>query len=120
MNNALKAALSDSEIKSQLGRLAENIGVYRRRMEISQNELAQVLGISGSYIAQWETMRATPSVPMLIRLADLFNMEIDKMLVEDARSDEDVLRAALALAVANGLVGRARADMLLRTPEAAP
>ena len=50
--------------------LAEN----RRRLGITQEELARFLGISKAAVSKWETCSAYPDILMLPRLASFFNI----------------------------------------------
>ena len=43
----------------------------RRLVKVSQRELAQVLGVSQSAVAKWETGRTCPSVRMLVRILEV-------------------------------------------------
>lgn len=52
----------------------------RYKAGLTQDELAQKLGISKGSVAMWETNKRTPSTETLIRLADLFGVTTDYLL----------------------------------------
>ena len=56
--------------------LAEN----RRRLGITQEELARFLGVSKAAVSKWETSSAYPDILMLPRLASFFNITIDQLM----------------------------------------
>lgn len=52
----------------------------RYKAGLTQDELAQKLGISKGSVAMWETNKRTPSTGILVRLADLFGVTTDYLL----------------------------------------
>ena len=57
-----------------LGRiLSEN----RRRKGITQDELAEFMGVSKAAVSKWETESTYPDILLLPRLAAYFDMSID-------------------------------------------
>jgi len=54
----------DAEISGLIRRV-------RRLVKVSQRELAQVLGVSQSAVAKWETGRTCPSARMLVRILEV-------------------------------------------------
>lgn len=53
---------------------------FRKRAGITQEELAQLLGVSRPAVAQWERGINNPRADMLIKLANLFKCSIDDLL----------------------------------------
>lgn len=66
-------------------RLAEKLQLLRNNNRLSQEELAEKLGISRQAISKWESGQSTPDLKKLIVIAELYNVTIDS-LVKD--SDE--------------------------------
>jgi|GEM_PF-2519953 len=65
------------------------IKIYELRKEkgLSQEEVANKLGVSRQSISLWETNQASPSVENLISFAKLFNTSIDELVgVKDVRT----------------------------------
>ena len=57
-----------------LGRiLAEN----RRKRGITQDELAEFMGVSKAAVSKWETEVSYPDIMLLPRLASYFDISID-------------------------------------------
>jgi len=60
--------------------IGENIKNLRKRKEITQEELAEYLGISFQSISKWERGEGFPDITMLPDLADFFNISIDELV----------------------------------------
>lgn len=58
----------------------ENLKLFRRAKELSQNKLADILNISAKTVSHWETGYTEPSIAQLILLADLFDTSIDELV----------------------------------------
>lgn len=52
----------------------------RTERNLSQKDLAKILGTTNSSICDWETNRAQPDMEMLIKLADYFDTTVDYLL----------------------------------------
>jgi len=61
----------------------ERIQLIRREKGLSQEELAEKLGISRQAIAKWEAGLSYPDVNNLIALSNIFHISIDHMLKEE-------------------------------------
>lgn len=53
---------------------------YRRERNISQEKLAQAIGVSRSTVSMWEIEASQPDNDLLIVLADYLNVSIDDLL----------------------------------------
>lgn len=60
--------------------LGKNIMKYRREAGITQEQLAEYMGVSKSSISKWETENAYPDILLLPELATLFNISVDKLM----------------------------------------
>lgn len=56
-----------------------NIRLYRQQKHISQQELANMLGVSNGCISLWESGARFPKYSMLIKLADLFQVPVETL-----------------------------------------
>ena len=63
--------------------LGEKIQWGRRRCDLSQQQLAQLLCVSRSAIAKWETDKGLPDVDNLRQLSRLLGMSVDNLLSDD-------------------------------------
>ena len=60
--------------------LGENIGQLRRRQGLSQEQLADRLGVSRQSVSKWEAGVSTPELGKLIAMADLFQVSLDQLV----------------------------------------
>lgn len=59
------------------------ISEYRKRNDLTQAELSELLGVSTSCVAQWENGTRTPNIRKLQELAKLFGCTVDDLIVEN-------------------------------------
>lgn len=59
--------------------LATNILKFRKLQGMTQNQLAEKLGVSNQSISKWETAKSTPDIALLPILADIFCCYIDQL-----------------------------------------
>lgn len=57
-------------------RIAEN----RKRMKLTQDQLAEKLGITAQAVSKWENDQSCPDITMLPRLAEIFGITTDSLL----------------------------------------
>lgn len=65
----------------------------REQMELTQNELAQSVGLSSEFISLLELGRRTPSLESLCRIADFLNKDIAYFMAEKEESFPLLLKA---------------------------
>lgn len=70
----------------------EKIAMLRKRKNITQEQLAEILGVSRQSVSRWEMDQAFPETEKLIRLSGLFSCSIDFLLSEvlDGKKQMDV------------------------------
>ena len=73
--------------------LGQYIAKRRKRMGLTQEELAEKVGVSKSAIAKWETNRGLPDRDNLKRLSDVINVPLDEFyrLINKANAGYNVL-----------------------------
>ena len=59
--------------------LAANILRYRKNKGLSQEELANKLGITFQAVSKWENAKAAPDITFLPMMADIFECSIDDL-----------------------------------------
>lgn len=64
--------------------LAEKLVTLRKRKGLTQMELAELLNVSRQAISRWEVGAAVPSTDNLRFLGDLYGVQIDYLLNDDA------------------------------------
>ena len=68
--------------------LANRLQRHRKAHGYSQEALAAALGISRQAVSKWECGEASPDTENLIRLAKLYHISLDELILSDeARSD---------------------------------
>lgn len=60
--------------------LSENIQKLRKSFSVSQVEFAKTLGVSKQCVSNWENGYIQPSLDMLVKIADYFNVSTDFLL----------------------------------------
>lgn len=67
--------------------LGETIQYYRRRAGLSQEALAELVGVSRQAVSKWELDEATPEVSKLVALARAFGITTDQLLSGEPQSE---------------------------------
>ena len=70
--------------------LNENIKRLRMARGLNQVEFARVMGVSKQCVSTWENDNVMPSIEMLIKIADFFNVTTDYILGRNERTYIDV------------------------------
>ena len=66
--------------------ISENIRFYRKTNNMSQDELAEKLGVSRQSISFWENGQTQPTLENVIALAKIFNISSDALLSQSSAS----------------------------------
>ena len=64
-------------------KFSENLKKIRKEKNLSQEQLAEELGVSRQAISKWESSVAYPEMDKIIALCDKFNLNIDDLLHKD-------------------------------------
>ena len=67
--------------------LAANILKYRRKSGLSQDELAQKLGVTFQAVSKWENAKAAPDITFLPIMADIFGCYIDELFSREIKTE---------------------------------
>ena len=60
--------------------LNENIKALRLSRNINQVQFAKILGVTKQCVSNWENDNVVPSIEMLCKIADYFNVTTDYLL----------------------------------------
>ena len=60
--------------------LGKRIAQYRKNMKLTQDQLAEQLGITAQAVSKWENDLSCPDITMLPRLAAIFGVTTDQLL----------------------------------------
>lgn len=58
----------------------ENVGFYRRQLNMTQEELAERLFVSRQTVSRWETDSTLPDVETVISLCEVFSCDMDTLV----------------------------------------
>ncbi|MGM9550214.1 MAG: helix-turn-helix domain-containing protein [Faecousia sp.] len=64
--------------------LGEKLAMLRRQSNYTQEQLAELLGVSRQAVSKWESDTAYPETEKLIRLAKLYDCSLDNLLLDKA------------------------------------
>lgn len=59
--------------------LANRIQMLRKKMNLSQEELAEKCNVSRQSVTKWEASESIPTIDKLILLADIFEISLDEL-----------------------------------------
>lgn len=67
--------------------LHENIRNIRKEKGMTQETLAEAMGVTTAAVSKWETSQSAPDVEMLMALADFFEVSVDTLLGHELKAD---------------------------------
>lgn len=65
-------------------KLSKNLKEIRKKENLSQEDLAELLGVSRQSISKWESGSSYPEMDKIISIANMYNLSIDDLLNGDA------------------------------------
>ena len=69
--------------------LGENIKIARKKMGLTQEELASQIGVTSQAVSRWESGAGMPDVSMIVPIARVLNVSTDALFgVEHVNTDE--------------------------------
>lgn len=86
--------------------LNENIRNIRKARSMTQEALAEAMGVSTACVSKWETAQSVPELEMLVELADFFETSVDALLGHTVSPD----RKQTMLDAAENLIRAGRCD----------
>lgn len=73
-------------------KLGENIKKMRKERGLTQETLAEALGVTNGAVYKWESNQSVPELEMIVKLADLFDVSLDVLLgYEKINKNKEVL-----------------------------
>ena len=60
--------------------LAENVRLFRKQRNMTQEQLAGVLGVSVGAVYKWESGLSVPELNLIVEMADFFDTSVDVLL----------------------------------------
>ena len=68
--------------------LSQNLKYLRKKNNISQQALADKIGMSRSSIGDYERGRTEPDIDTLIKIVDYFDVSVDDLLRKDLKKED--------------------------------
>ncbi len=68
----------------------EKLTQLRKSQNMTQEQLAEKLGVSRQAVSRWESGDSTPDMNNLLGLCDLFSVSSDYLIHDDYQSDDDI------------------------------
>lgn len=75
--------------------IGTTIKKLRRERDITQEQLAEYIGISAQAVSQWETDKTAPDISQLPLLAHIFDVSTDEILGVDLQKNEEKIQEIL-------------------------
>lgn len=69
--------------------IGETIKYLRKERDITQEELADILGVSFQSVSRWECNMCYPDMELLPTIADFFGVTVDKLLGVNEKTEQD-------------------------------
>ena len=69
-------------------KLSDNIRTFRKARSLTQEQLAEALGVTVGAVYKWEAGLSTPDISLIIALADLFDTSVDVLLGYEVKSNK--------------------------------
>ena len=67
-------------------KLSENLKKIRKENNLSQEQLAEQLGVSRQAVSKWESGQSYPEMDKVLNICKLYNYNIDELLNENVTS----------------------------------
>lgn len=66
-------------------KLNDTICFYRKKHGLTQEDLAQRLGVTNQSVSKWESSQCCPDISLIPKLADIFEISIDELFGKEHR-----------------------------------
>lgn len=72
---------------------SDNLKKIRKEHNLSQEQIAEQLGVSRQSVSKWESGQAYPEMDKMLQLCKLFNLNIDELLNQDIKEVNNTKQA---------------------------
>ena len=70
--------------QQKIGRFLKEL---RKEKELTQEQLAEILNVSGRSVSRWETGNNMPDISLLVELADFYDVSISEIINGERKSE---------------------------------
>ena len=70
--------------------LADKIIELRKKSGMTQDELAEKLGVSRQSVSKWEGAQSTPDLARILKLAEIFSVSTDVLLKDEMELEQEI------------------------------
>ena len=84
--------------------LAQKLREFRKKQGLTQEQLAEAMGVTVGAVSKWESGASTPDVSLILELADFFETSVDVLLgytQQSASLEGSVCRLRVSLVLCN-------------------
>lgn len=74
--------------------LANNLTFYRKKNNLTQGQLGELLHVSAQAISKWENGQAEPSLDIILKLAEIYHISTDELLSSAQAETAETVTAA--------------------------
>lgn len=78
--------------------IAENLRIYRKKLNMTQEDIADAVFVAPQTVSKWERGESTPDIEMLPALARLFGTSVDALLGTDRIHADEAKREVFCIA----------------------
>lgn len=76
-------------------KISEQIQSYRKNLGLTQEQLAEHMGVTNQAVSKWETDQSYPDIQLLPELADLFGITLDQLFGREEAAQSTPVSAEL-------------------------
>ena len=69
-------------------KIGEQIAFLRKQQGLTQEEVANILGVTNQAVSKWESAQCCPDIGLLPKIAEMFHVSVDELLGYDPASAE--------------------------------
>ena len=73
--------------------LADNLKRIRKDNNLSQEQLAEKLGVSRQSVSKWESGQSYPEMDKVLQICSLFNLNINELINENIKEINEIKEA---------------------------
>ena len=66
----------------------QRLAKLRKEKELTQNDIADKVGVTSQAVSKWENDQASPDIDVLVKLSEMFDISLDELLGKEKRTVE--------------------------------